>query len=51
MTLIDKQVVWSVQTVEKTFLLVSPKSSLLKFHWIKAILSLSVGHGGQYSVC
>lgn len=55
-TRIDNQVVWSVQTEETTttFRLVgSPKSSLFKFYirWIKAILSLSVEHGGQYSVC
>lgn len=53
MTLIDKQVVWSVQTEEAFLLVNSPKSSLFKFyiHWIKAILSLSVGHRGQYSAC
>lgn len=45
---------WSIQTEEKTFLLVnSPKSALFFSYipWIKAFFSISFTHGGQYSVC
>lgn len=51
----DKQVLWSIQKEEKTtFLLVNGPKSVHCFsyiHWIKAILSISFKHGGQYSVC